>query len=145
MSSDEKDSGWANFEQFFSSDFPLKGMGGLQKLPVDLGSIHSYVKNVVSKATQFQDSLSSEVFETHHFIIVRFNIPSHIKLTEVRVLVNSQHVKLDNLPGGKEKLVQLPKRVLPRKCRALYKRGILQIKVPIEHDDEPYREIYIRY
>ncbi|MFD1955886.1 Hsp20/alpha crystallin family protein [Paenibacillus thailandensis] len=88
---------------------------------------------------------SVSTFETHHFVIVKFKLPPGTRQQDLQLLVKSDKVKIQGLPEGKTETVKLPAPVLPRKCRALAKDGILQIKLRKRLNGNKYIAADIRW
>ncbi|MFC3791781.1 Hsp20/alpha crystallin family protein [Paenibacillus sp. GCM10012307] len=83
-------------------------------------------------------------FETHHFVIVKFDFVQEINPEELRLFIRPDKVKLE-FPDGRREEIVLPSIVLPDSYRALYKDGILQVKIRKRSLNRRYREAYIRW
>lgn len=115
--------------------------------------INEYVENVLKDALSSHketngrsgSKLKSELFQTHHYVIVRFHVPASINGNQLRVHASRYRVKIEGLPGGEVQQVSLPALVYPETSRALYKDGILQVKLQKQKTEERFEEVDIRY
>lgn len=114
--------------------------------------IEKYVRRTISQAIPASmaplpagvKEPSPEVFDTHHFVIVKCKLPRRLKAHELRLFVRPDRVKLDGWPDG-PKIVRLPVPVDPRDCRALCRDGLLQIKLRKKQLNRMYHEVDIRF
>ena len=111
----------------------------------DLSSIQKYVQNAISSMSSIEEAkLSSEVFETHTDVIARIKLPSKLHPRNVRVHVNTMNLKLEGLLEGKEKIFNLPCTVNAGISTALFKQGVLEIKMPKLKPRDRYHEVPVR-
>jgi HSP20 family molecular chaperone IbpA len=136
------------FEQFFKKNFP-----GVQ--PIDwkdlsnLNSIGNYVEDTLNhsfnrndKRKQTKTQFSSEVFETHNRVIAKIQIPRHVKLDGMRLYVNGNQIKLENM--DENQFIKLPVHVNTKSVKAILRDGILQVQMRKKNTNNNYREVYIR-
>jgi HSP20 family molecular chaperone IbpA len=131
---------WANPDIFSNKNFPFTNDNPLENY--DLSSIQSYVQDVLSKATTGDAMLSAEIFETHQSVIAKIKIPSHLPPQNLRVWVSANHIKIEKSPEGKEQILNLPCSVDPNGKKTLYKKGILQIRIPKVKYKDRYHEVF---
>jgi len=89
--------------------------------------------------------LSYELFQTHHHLIVRFRVPERIKARRLRVFAGVQKLRVEGLPGDEAQTVELPAFVSPSSCRALFKDGVLQVKLAKRKINDRFEEVFIRF
>nr|WP_234399889.1 Hsp20/alpha crystallin family protein [Paenibacillus popilliae] len=135
---------WKKFEQFFGGKFPF----------VDIGSgklsdnwVENYVQRIVNSVPVVSKNklIQHEIFQTHHYVFIKMNIPDSIREKELQVSVSSHQLKIEGLPEDQKYVIQLPVVVKARESRASYKDGILQIKVRKNDDDLDFYHVGIRY
>jgi HSP20 family molecular chaperone IbpA len=131
---------WANPDIFFNKKFPFTNDNPLENY--DLSSIQSYVQNILSQVTTGDAMLSAEIFETHQSVIAKIKIPSQMQPKNLRVWVNANHIKIEKSPEGKEQVFNLPCSVDPNGKKALYKKGILQIRMPKVNYKDRNHEVF---
>jgi HSP20 family molecular chaperone IbpA len=138
---------WDAFEQW------------LGRLPIDLkkgsfGKIDEYVDGIVKNAISQPEKwpakpkggkLPVELFQTHNYVIVRFTIPKGINPRWLHVFAAVQRLRLEGLPGDAKQYVTLPAPVSPESSRALYKEGVLQVKLLKRKVNERYEELFVRF
>lgn len=118
--------------------------------------ISDYVDRMMKEAMAAQEQegfrpkkqskpLREETFETHHYVIVRLHVPPYVNERKLQVHASAHRLKITGLPGGAEQTVVFPLAVSPDTARALYKDGILQVKLLKRKTSERFEEIYIRY
>lgn len=130
-------------DSFFDKKFPFKHADPLENY--DLSSINAYVQNVLSQATIGEARLSTEVFETHQSVIVKIKLPKQLHPRNLRIKVNSNHIKMEKTEGNEEQIIPLPCRVDPTGRKAVFKQSILEIRIPKVKTRDPYHEVFIRY
>jgi len=89
--------------------------------------------------------LTYELFQTHHHLIVRFRVPERIKARRLRVFAGVQKLRIEGLPGDAAQTVDLPAFVSPSTCRALFKDGVLQVKLTKRKINDRFEEVFIRF
>ncbi|WP_309120451.1 Hsp20/alpha crystallin family protein [Paenibacillus sp.] len=89
--------------------------------------------------------LSYELFQTHRHIIVRFVVPERIKARQLRVYAAVQRLRVEGLPNGGKQTVALPALVYADTARALFKDGVLQIKLMKRPSNERFEEVFVRF
>ncbi len=128
---------WTNPDIFSNKKFPFTHANPLENY--DLSSIHAYVQNVLSNVSASDGVLvKTEVFETHQWVLAKIKLPNP---KGTRVWVNANRIKIEKAPGGKEQILQLPCRVNPLAKKVLYKKGILEIRMPKLKYNDRYHEI----
>ncbi|MBE1446489.1 Hsp20/alpha crystallin family protein [Paenibacillus sp. OAS669] len=114
----------------------------------DTSWVEDYVKQILEKSLPKTSTLKkaannpSEIFETHHFIIVKMKMADNANPI---VKIRTDQVKVDGISGNNPQIIRLPCPIDPRGSRASYKDGILQIKMRKKKIDQTYREISVRY
>ena len=127
---------------------PLDWSGGFQwindyvdNIMKDALSAHTHARNGGANSKL----LPVELFQTHYNVVARFRVPPGINEQRLKLYVSRQRIKLSGLPGGEEQQVALPVPVYPHSSKALFKDGILQVKLMKRNNEEHFEEVYIRY
>lgn len=87
-------------------------------------------------------NLSSDVFETHHFIITRIDVPEDIVPENIKVMFNTNELKIEGV-DSRPQVIRLPANGLYKGSKALYKDHVLEIRIP-KRSKEQYQEIPIQ-
>jgi HSP20 family molecular chaperone IbpA len=139
-------SNWDTIEKLLAAKLPVlpndEQMGLLNTSWVD-----DYVRQVLDKTMPKQEVMpnlgnSSEVFETHYYVVVKVTISYE---ANPLVKIRPDQVKIETSPNHKELIIPLPTLVVPSTARATYKDGILQIKIRKTKFSKSYRDVAIRY
>lgn len=131
---------WVNPDIFSNKKFPFTNTNPLENY--DLSSIHSYVQNVLSNVSTSAGGdvkVRTEVFETHHWVIAKIKLanPRHM-----RIWVNANRIKIEQTQQGKTQILNLPSKVNPLSRKILYKKGILEIRMPKAKLKDRYHEVF---
>ncbi|TMV52173.1 hypothetical protein FE783_04305 [Paenibacillus mesophilus] len=89
-------------------------------------------------------SAASNVFETHHAVIVRIRLSADVVPHHIRLHASPNEIVVSGLPGDEDKLVKLPAVIRVEGAKAICKQGILEITLP-KGGDNPVKEILIRH
>lgn len=114
----------------------------------DTSWVEDYVKNILEKSLPSSSTLKrttsspSEIFETHHFVIMKMKMPENANPI---VKIRTDQVKVDGLSGSNSHIVRLPCHIDPQQSRASYKDGVLQIKMKKKKINKNYHEVAVRY
>ncbi|RXZ78296.1 hypothetical protein EBB07_30040 [Paenibacillaceae bacterium] len=84
------------------------------------------------------------IFATHHFVIVQFKLGSRDHPDNYRLLVRPDRVKLQADTDERTQRAKLPCQIVPESCRALFKDGVLQVKLRKRRMSSQYYEAPIR-
>ena len=133
---------WTN-DSFFNKKFPFNHANPLENY--DLSAINSYVQNVLSQATVGEVMLNAEVFETHQSVIAKIKLPKQLHPRNLRIRINANHIKIEKTENNVEQIIHLPCRVDPNGRKAVYKKNILEIRIPKVKAKDRYHEVFIRY
>ncbi|RRJ65824.1 hypothetical protein EHV15_25080 [Paenibacillus oralis] len=142
---------WEEFEKNMMEQFPFLPKNFTQ---VNAARNLSWVGDFVQK--QLQKSMPSDInipifnnkavnynlYETHRNLIVRLPVSEHFSQDQPKVSVNRNKLRIV-FPSGEEQEIQLKKQVNPRKSRAKYKEGILEIQMPKLPESQNFRDIFI--
>ncbi|MBM7692510.1 HSP20 family molecular chaperone IbpA [Peribacillus deserti] len=75
------------------------------------------------------------VFETHEHVFIRIQVKDADQLKEIKIFHTSNQVFLEGLPGKKEReVITLPAIVKKKGAHAVYKEGILEIRIQKSQD-----------
>lgn len=97
--------------------------------------------NNETKQNQTSSPLSTTVFETHDYVFVRIPIKSEQWLKDMRIYHTSNQMIIEHIPEQADKhTIVLPAIVKKKGASALYKDGMLEIKIP-KNVDMQYSEI----
>ncbi|MDF2716748.1 MAG: HSP20-like chaperone protein [Paenibacillus sp.] len=139
---------WKSFEQFFGGKFPLASNDSLK----DPSWVDHVVKDVMKQA--FTNSVDmnmlnkhyrTEVFETHNNVVVKIHIPDKEQARNLNALVGINQIKLERLPDNRSQVVKLPTHIVPESCKAVYKKGVLQMQIRKVKISERMHEVNVRH
>ncbi|MED4600171.1 Hsp20/alpha crystallin family protein [Paenibacillus validus] len=150
------DMNWKQFEQFFGGKMPFppqpgSGDTGPAAAAGDLSWVDGYIKDVLKKTIPQMEvqtlnhHFHSEVFDTHNNVIVKVHIPDRAQARKIRVLLNTDQLRLEGLPDDKTQTIGLPGFIVPSSCKAVYKNGILQLHMRKQTTENPFYEIDVRF
>lgn len=119
--------------------------------------IQDYIKNAMDRALpplspeEAQTASTSaerglfrpNLTEMGKTLIARFKLPEKYPADRVRLYLSRDRIRLEGLPGGREKTVVLPSPVKVDNCRAQIHNGILEIRMQ-KSTASREREITIR-
>lgn len=88
-------------------------------------------------------NLTTQIFETHGYIVVRIRIPKQAPLASIQVWMNAHHIRLEGMPGGAKQMIHLPKMVEADGARAVFRERTLEIRAPKAAQDD-FRQIAIQ-
>lgn len=141
---------WKQFEQFFGSAFPVP-----KNMPLnDLSWIEPYVQNTLhqilsatttGKPQVSADAPSSETFETVNHVIVKVRIPEKTRARNTKVYAGMQSVRIEEGIGVRKDIIPLPVPVIPESCKAVYKNGVLQLRLKKQQTDDRFYEVKVRF
>lgn len=140
------DANWKDFEKNFMRSHK-------DVFNHDLSWLDGYIQDMVSQAmptsgnkkTGFgQTRLHSDVFDTHHFMIVRTHIPERVNIRKLKVAFNNANQVRISGVGEEDETISLPAAGRYDGSKAIFKDDILEIRIPKE-SNEQYQEIYIQY
>ncbi|MEX2461452.1 MAG: Hsp20/alpha crystallin family protein [Paenibacillaceae bacterium] len=140
---DSAEKTWTNQDSLFNKKFPFHNTNPLENY--DLSSIHTYVQNVLSQVAVDELKLRVEIFETHQSVIAKIKIPKHLDPRSLKIWVNTSHIKMERTQDNKEQMINLPSRVDSNTSKAVYKQGILEIRIPKLKARDRYHEVFVRY
>ncbi|MFB9330614.1 hypothetical protein ACFFSY_32115 [Paenibacillus aurantiacus] len=111
-----------------------------QKLPTgfdlfrDPSWVENYVRGMVSKALPAVGNALgtgvADVTETSRYVTIVYPVDAGSDLSQLRVLVREDKMRIDGLPGGKSETVKLPHLVLPERAAAVLEGNSLIVKIP---------------
>ncbi|HET7658210.1 MAG TPA: Hsp20/alpha crystallin family protein [Bacillales bacterium] len=113
--------------------------------------VQDYVENVMNQAFQGQfkggqhrnGNIKSNVFETHHSMIIRMDVPEDIVPENVKILFNTNELKVEGIDSQPE-VFKLPRNGLYKGSKAIYKNRVLEIRIP-KRSREQFQEIPIQF
>ncbi|WP_134700088.1 Hsp20/alpha crystallin family protein [Ammoniphilus sp. YIM 78166] len=147
------ESSWKNFEELFKNNFPnMQPMSGAS----DVGSIEQYIKNTMDSVfkngfaqgngfSNVGPGLRSDVMDTLHHVIAKVYIPEGVDPYQLMVFVNNQSIKLGGFPDQQKHVVKLPFPVVPRNSKAVFKDGILQVRMKKLAMEDQYHEVNVDF
>jgi len=89
--------------------------------------------------------LAYELFQTHRHVIVRFVVPGRINPRRLRVFAGIQRLRIEGLPNEGKQTVALPALVYADTARALFKDGVLQVKLMKRASNDRFEEVFVRF
>lgn len=139
---------WRSFEQFFGGKFPLAPNDSLK----DPSWVDHVVKDVMKQAfsnsvdlNMLKKQYRTEVFETHNNVVVKIHIPDKEQARNMNAFVGVNQIKLEGLPDNRNQVVKLPSHIVPESCKAVYKKGVLQMQIRKVKISERMHEVNVRY
>ncbi|HEX6923101.1 MAG TPA: Hsp20/alpha crystallin family protein [Bacillales bacterium] len=117
----------------------------------DMSWVKDYVEDVMSQAFpgQFKDgahrngNIKSDVFETHHSMIIRMDVPEDIIPENVKVMFHTNELKVEGI-ASQPQIIKLPGNGLYKGSKAIYKNHVLEIRIP-KRSRGQYQEIPIQF
>ncbi|WP_282941990.1 Hsp20/alpha crystallin family protein [Paenibacillus sp. RC67] len=146
--SNNNQSRWEAIESILGTKLPNLQSDQHLELWKDTSWVEEYVKNILEKSLPKRGQIKSlskepsEIFETHHFVIMKMNMPDNANPI---VKIRTDQVKIEGLSGTNSQVVRLPCHIDPRQSRASYKDGVLQIKMKKKKFNKSYHEVPVRY
>lgn len=139
---------WKNFEQFFGGKFPLSSTD----YKSDVSWVNNVVKDVMKKAfpsslnmNAFNHHYRAEVFETHNNIVAKIYIGDKEQARNINALIGVNRIKLEGLPDNNTQIIKLTSHIVPESCRAVYKKGILQIHARKAKTNDRLYSVQVRF
>lgn len=150
---------WDAFERWLGDSMPFDPRNATSK------KINEYVREVVEEALSQAGTpearagftsgmmrppfgsvtLPTEVFQTHNHVIVRIKVVKGVKPRQLRLYAGLQRLRIDGLPESGTQYVRLPGLVHPETSRAMYRDGVLQVKLPKRKINERFEEVDVRF
>ncbi|WP_240417615.1 Hsp20/alpha crystallin family protein [Paenibacillus periandrae] len=138
---------WKQVEALLGTKLPeLPDVSDTSPL-TDTSWVDDYVQQMLKKTMPVSGVLSryknkAEIFETHHYVIVKFKLPQPANPI---VKARADRVSIEDSPLVKKQNIKLPCLIIPRLSKASYKDGILQIKMRKRKINTTSYDIYVRY
>lgn len=132
---------WLRFEQWMSRAFPfLKEDLELERLmrsPFPVGKVvqealdRSFGSGMLAATGKpaWSARIRSDMFETHRSVIVRLHLPAGVRKEQVRTLVSRHKLRVEWPPDFTHDIL-LNHSVNPKRARAGFKDGILEVRMP---------------
>jgi HSP20 family molecular chaperone IbpA len=118
----------------------------------DFSWIEDYVKGTLMNAIPEQmgdlktqsTRVKHQVFEAHHYMIVRIDLPDDVSAEDVKVFLNTNELKVQAGEEDVTKTINLPVNGSYKGSEALYKDSVLEIRIPKKNNDT-FHEIPVQY
>ncbi|PZE22372.1 Hsp20/alpha crystallin family protein [Paenibacillus xerothermodurans] len=146
-SGDTNKSFWQTLEKLIGAKLPDLPDDEQLDLLKDTSWVQNYVKRAFEQVVPKQEpsqnrSGAAEVFETHHYVILKVKMPYEADpLVKLRV----DQVKIESALKNISQIIRLPCLVVPSTGRATYKDGVLQVRIKKRKISKLYRDISVRY
>jgi len=118
----------------------------------DSSWIGDYVKQLIQQAQQTdrtstpEKSLDYDLSETSRSVICKINIPKQTNPNLIRIWLNAQQLRIVGIPHSQQKhTIALPVRIVTKTSQAVYKKGVLEIRMPKYMGKRKFREIYVQF
>ena len=142
---------WDAFENMMLQAFPFLPKHFTRGGIADSNWLSDVVQNTInryidqemkSKFPQsiFGRTLGHDVFETHRSVIVRIRLPADIHPRELDMAISCHKVRI-KLPSGEQQVIALPRAVNPKRARATFREGVLELRMP--RTGEPFHPVYV--
>jgi HSP20 family molecular chaperone IbpA len=141
---------WKALEDLVGQPLPFFQDGDQAKWLKDMTWVEDLVKNTLNqsmpkKASTAASHPNSEVFETHHNVIVRIPIPKSINPRALQVFVSTHQLKIEGWPNHQDHIVRFPSPILRSRSKVIYKAGILQVTAKKQMHNGKYKELFIEF
>jgi len=148
---------WDTFKRWMQDHLPFGGPND------DFRWITEYVDSIVKEALAAPEKeqakakekgtrsatvgkpLSYELFQTHRHVIVRLIVPERMKPRRLRIFAGVQRLRIEGLPNEGKQTVELPALVYADTARALFKDGVLQVKLMKRPANDRFEEVFVRF
>lgn len=129
---------WESFQnQFFNEGI---WRNTLNNTTGQIPWVEDYVKTLLSNHIPNSDQtptsplspVSYNIFETHHFVLVKILVPSHIEPKTLSLHVSPIELLVHGLPRNEETAIRLPALVRQNGSKAVYKDRVLEVRLPKE-------------
>lgn len=142
---------WEGFQNRFFGDGLWKE--ALSSNDGTLPWVEDYVRNLISEIVpgaiesasppERKSAFTGNVFETHELVIARIRLPGEDGGSGVRLLV-AIHELIVEWPDGRKRTMKLPCFVRPDAAKAVWKEGVLEVRMPKEGAPK-LREVPIQF
>lgn len=91
------------------------------------------------------NSLNPQLFEILGFVVIRTQVPADIKQEDIKVHISVTHVTIKGDPSGSDHIIPLPQGTKKEGATAVFKDGILEIRIPRENEAANSDELSVQY
>lgn len=140
---------WNNFNKLFQQFFPQGNMNELGT-GLDLSWVNKHIEETLNQSlpsNAAQDkpaSYSSEIVDIHNYVIVKIKVPESQART-LAVAASSTQLKLLGGASNPQQTIQLPAFVRADSSKAIYKNGVLEIRLLKREKTERFSDIEIHF
>jgi HSP20 family molecular chaperone IbpA len=140
---------WKEFEKMLGSRVPFPFQDLIKAGAKDASWVGNYVQQILKQSHlpgAVNSSLDYELFETHKSVICRVNVPKDTNPSLIRLWINSQHLKLEGVPSSRDKAkIPLPAPVIAKTSKAVFKKDVLEIRMPKDSKERGFKEVYVEF
>ncbi|GIP33771.1 hypothetical protein J2TS4_29810 [Paenibacillus sp. J2TS4] len=108
--------------------------------------VENYVKQILQGTSRrnTKSEIEHEIIESSNDLTVKLKLPDKVNPRSLKLLVNHNSIKLNGLFEGKSHIIRLPKPVIGESAKAVFKKGVLIVRIPKEYGGDFFNEIRIR-
>lgn len=96
-------------------------------------------------AGKVSNSLNPQLFEILGFVVIRTQIPDDVNQENIKVSISTTHVTIKGDPSGSDHIIPLPPGAKKEGATAVFKDGILEIRIPKENEASVSDELSVQY
>lgn len=136
---------WKSLEKLFGGPLPFMAEALKKRAQAEPSWVENYVSQILKGPEKIkkQSGLEHELQETKEDLIVKIKIPDHIHPRNLKLLVSHNSLKLNGL-SATSRVIRLPKNVIGESAKAVFKKGVLQVRMPKDYEGDFFNEIRIR-
>ena len=140
---------WNNFNKLFQQFFPQGNMNELGT-GLDLSWVNKHIEETLNQSLPNKDAkdkpayYNSEIVDIHNYIIVKIKV-SESQARSLAAAVSSTQLKLLGDTSKPQQVIQLPAFVKPDSGKAIYKNGVLEIRLLKREKAERFSDIDIHF
>ena len=137
-------SNWEEMQQWLARQQLPKGFDMLKEADW-IGKMVQQVMTSTMKdqKTQEGSAQQNQFKENKQYLWVTITVPSSVDPEDLRLLIREDRIKLETPHDSK--VVKLPKPVIPNRCQAAYRNGVLRVKLRKRAVKRSYIEVPFHY
>ncbi len=156
-----KNNAWQLAEQFFGGMLPFSDMEKISGLLKDSSWLDQLIEETLQQAMPTNSAQSAksmhaqsadkrydyvdtkDIMETHRSLIIQMKLPDKFNPRLLRLYVSPLSVRVEGLPDGAKRSIELPREIQMVGIRSSYKDNVLEIRLPKRRITEQERQITI--
>lgn len=97
----------------------------------------------LSEQNIHEENVKVDIFEIHHYVIAKINVPEHLNPRRIRCSFNANRISIKVLPHTQSQLFQLPSKVETSNYKARFKAPYIEIQLRKDRTTESFYPIHI--